>query len=63
MKLPRGVTLVPLDDPSILHNTLADIFGEPRVNPNPRRNLRKDNGVSPKTPRRNSDDGPPKQGK
>ncbi len=63
MKLPKGVIQVSLDDPSILHNTLADIFGEPRVDPNPRRNLRKDNGVSPKTPGGNSDDGPPKQGK
>ena len=63
MKLPKGVLLVSLDDPAELHNTLADIFGEPRVNPDGRRDLLKDNGIPPKTPGGSSNDGTPKQGK
>jgi hypothetical protein len=63
MKLPKGVIQVSLDDPAELHNLLADIFGEPRVDPNRRRMLRKDNGVSPKAPGGDSDDGTSEQGK
>lgn len=63
MKLPKGVQLVSLDDPAELHNLLADIFGEPRVDPNRRRMLRKDNGVSPKASGGNGDDGPSEQSK
>jgi len=63
MKLPKGVIMVGLDDPAELHNTLADIFGEPRVNPHRRRNLRKDNGIPPKAPGGNSDDGSPSESK
>lgn len=54
MKLPKGIVMIPLDDPALLHNTLAEILGE---HPNPRRMLRKDNGIPPKTPGGNSDDG------
>ena len=49
--------------PEGLHNVIADAVGEPREHPNRGRMLRKDNGVSPKTPGGNSDDGPPKQSK
>jgi hypothetical protein len=44
--------------PEALHNIIADAVGEPREYPNRRRNLRKDNGIPPKTPGGNSDDGP-----
>jgi hypothetical protein len=49
--------------PEGLHNVIADAVGEPRVNPNRRRNLRKDNGVPPETPGGNSDDGSPSASK
>jgi hypothetical protein len=63
MKLPKGVIQLNLNDPEECHNLLADIFGEPRVNPYRRRVLRKDNGVSPKASGGNSDDGPSEQSK
>jgi hypothetical protein len=49
--------------PMDLHNLIADAVGEPRVDPNRGRVLRKDNGVSPKASGGNSDDGPPEQSK
>ena len=32
-KLPKGVIVVGLNDPTELHNTLAEIFGEPKLKP------------------------------
>jgi len=49
--------------PEALHNIIADAVGEPREHPDRRRNLRKDNGVPPKAPGGNSDDGSPSESK
>jgi hypothetical protein len=49
--------------PEELHNIIADAVGEPREHPNRGRVLRKDNGVSPKAPGGDSDDGPSEQSK
>ena len=58
--LPEGVMILPLHDPQLLHETLAEILGE---HPDRRRDLLKDNGIPPKTPGGSSDDGTPEQGK
>ena len=50
-------------DPEDLHNIIADAVGEPRVNTNRGRDLRKDNGVPPKASGGNSDDGSPSESK
>ena len=55
MKLPKGVIMIPLDDPAILHETLAEIFND---NPNARRDVRKIDGAPSKGPGGSSDDGP-----
>lgn len=65
MKLLKGVQAYSLDrlSPSELHNVIADAVGEPRVDTNSRRNLRKDNRVPPKTPGGKRNDGPSTKGK
>ena len=45
--------------PEDLHNIIADAVGEPRVDTNPRRNVRKDNRVPKKAPGGNGNDGSP----
>jgi len=32
---PEGITVLTLDNPADLHNTLADVFGEPRLESSP----------------------------
>ena len=54
MKLPKGVIMIPLDDPAILHETLAEIFDD---HPNRRRNIRPTDGTPSEGPGRVSDDG------
>ena len=41
---------LPISHPNGLHNVIADAVGEPRVNPNSRRNLRKDPRIRLKHP-------------
>jgi hypothetical protein len=55
-----GLADLPVED---LHNIIADAVGEPRVDPNSRRNLRKADGTSPQGSGRVGDDGTPKQSK
>ena len=45
--------------PEGLHNVIADAVGEPRVNPNSRRNLLKDPRIPKKAPGGDSNDGTP----
>lgn len=49
--------------PMDLYNLIADAVGEPRVDPNSRRNVRKTDGTHPKGPGRKLDDGPSSESK
>jgi hypothetical protein len=49
--------------PEALHNVIADAVGEPRVDPNSRRVLRKADGTSTEGSGRKLDDGPSSKGK
>lgn len=53
--LPEGVTILSLDDPALLYQTLAEILGE---HPNHRRNILPPDGTSSESPGRGIDDGP-----
>jgi hypothetical protein len=52
--LPEGVVILPLHDPQLLHETLAEILGE---HPNTRRDIQQTDGASKKSPGGKRNDG------